>query len=639
MRVRRGVLVCFAVGALSLVGFAAARLDRSGEQQPEFIGLLSDLGFLQSGSSDIDVRRKLLWVVSDIDAHGLGLSVMPAEPAAPITAVLLTRNGVPATPFGLAVDSDTDRVYVSATDQAALWILRSSTREVLEVIDLPPDSERAEVFVNPSTGVVYLSKESERPVVIVKTLLPPGDNGRITLLQVFEASSPGPQIRFHLNPKTNLIYVSGGPTLPVIDGNASSSTFNSVVAILPIPAGILLVNPRRNLLYIFSEGGAGSWDEIESVTRVLDVDPTHPTFHQIVQTVPIGPTPFQQGNGIFRLNGNIFDNPVLNPTTERIYIRLDTGHTHDWDEFLIVLDAASLRIVSEFRDPGIDIPWPSIDLYRGIANTGNGAAPRLMIDPTTSRLFVANQIYEDTINDALPTAPGTGAVTVASSQATVTFASVTGSGTTSVEPLTLVPKVPTGFAIEGAQAYDVSTTASVTGPFTVCFNASHVISPTAFAELRVLHGENGVFVDRTSSHDFATGTICATASSLSPFIVARKTAPPPFGVKALYDENRGVRPGATIPIKLQLLDGTGANVSSSSLGVTATGIAFVGSTNTLAAPDAGYANPDVNFRYDAALNGYIYNLSTRSLATGAYRLSFTTTGDSIVHTVGFVVGR
>jgi hypothetical protein len=43
----------------------------------------------------------------------------------------------------------------------------------------------------------------------------------------------------------------------------------------------------------------------------------------------------------------------------------------------------------------------------------------------------------------------------------------------------------------------------------------------AFASLRVLHMENDVLVDRTSSHEFSTRTLCDTTTSFSSFYVAR----------------------------------------------------------------------------------------------------------------------
>ena len=58
--------------------------------------------------------------------------------------------------------------------------------------------------------------------------------------------------------------------------------------------------------------------------------------------------------------------------------------------------------------------------------------------------------------------------------------------------------------------------------------------------------------------------------------------------------------------------------------------------------DSGNANPDYTFRYDATLGGtgggYIFNLSTKGLASGQYVLSFYAGTDrSFFYTVKFEV--
>ena len=55
---------------------------------------------------------------------------------------------------------------------------------------------------------------------------------------------------------------------------------------------------------------------------------------------------------------------------------------------------------------------------------------------------------------------------------------------------------------------------------------------------------------------------------------------------------------------------------------------------------SGSANPDDDFRYHSTLGstgGYIFNLSTKGLATGTYNLNFTVTGDSFVYATPFQV--
>ena len=59
--------------------------------------------------------------------------------------------------------------------------------------------------------------------------------------------------------------------------------------------------------------------------------------------------------------------------------------------------------------------------------------------------------------------------------------------------------------------------------------------------------------------------------------------------------------------------------------------------STTYAEDAGNANPDNAFRYDATLGGYIYNLSTKGLTQGTWKLTFTVAGDPVEHSVTFGV--
>jgi hypothetical protein len=108
----------------------------------------------------------------------------------------------------------------------------------------------------------------------------------------------------------------------------------------------------------------------------------------------------------------------------------------------------------------------------------------------------------------------------------------------------------------------------------------------------------------------------------------------------LYDPTKAVRSGATIPIKFQLCDGSGNDLSSSSITVHATNVTQVSSSISGAVEDAGNANPDNDFRFDVSLGttgGYIFNLKTTGLSTGTYNLNFTVMGDSFVYAAPFQV--
>jgi uncharacterized repeat protein (TIGR03803 family) len=110
-----------------------------------------------------------------------------------------------------------------------------------------------------------------------------------------------------------------------------------------------------------------------------------------------------------------------------------------------------------------------------------------------------------------------------------------------------------------------------------------------------------------------------------------------FTVNALYDQSRAVRRGACYPIKLQVLDGDEVNVSSSSLAVHAVSVSLASTEAPGVLESVGDANPDSDFRYDAALHGYVFNLSTASLTKGTWNLTFTVGADPTVHTVQFQV--
>jgi hypothetical protein len=108
-----------------------------------------------------------------------------------------------------------------------------------------------------------------------------------------------------------------------------------------------------------------------------------------------------------------------------------------------------------------------------------------------------------------------------------------------------------------------------------------------------------------------------------------------YGIVALYDQTKVHHSGSTIPIKLEIVDANGNNLSSAGTVVTAVGISLVSTTTYGAAEDAGNANPDNNFRFTG--DSYTYNLKTTGLATGVYNLYFRVGTDPTLHTVQFQI--
>jgi hypothetical protein len=121
-----------------------------------------------------------------------------------------------------------------------------------------------------------------------------------------------------------------------------------------------------------------------------------------------------------------------------------------------------------------------------------------------------------------------------------------------------------------------------------------------------------------------------SASATLSYVVA-------YGDRLLFDNMRPVKSGATLPLKLQLTDAAGVNVSSASIVVTSVSIVRILPVVSGDPAEPSSASPDTNFRYDAALQGYIYNLKTSGYSTGTYLLTFRAGADPTDHHLEFRV--
>ncbi|MEO6236680.1 MAG: hypothetical protein ABIQ52_06740 [Vicinamibacterales bacterium] len=144
----------------------------------------------------------------------------------------------------------------------------------------------------------------------------------------------------------------------------------------------------------------------------------------------------------------------------------------------------------------------------------------------------------------------------------------------------------------------------------------------AGAPLDTTHPGTAAFV--VNSTDNVSNASTATAN----YVVS-------YGVCVQYDTTKAKHAGSVIPIKIQLCDAAGNNLSSAAVVITATGLSRVGSSAGGVVEDAGNANPDNNFRFEAGSRTYMFNLSTKGLAVGTWTVNFTVPGDPIVHSVVF----
>ena len=128
---------------------------------------------------------------------------------------------------------------------------------------------------------------------------------------------------------------------------------------------------------------------------------------------------------------------------------------------------------------------------------------------------------------------------------------------------------------------------------------------------------------RSPSATAAIGTSPASTGSLTQQVA--------YAVKLLYDTTKAYHSGATVPIKLQLLNAAGANVSAAGITVTVTGLS--------PSPAPGTA-PSGTFTFlttGSAAPGYEKDVKTADYPAGTYTLSFTAGSDPTTHTAPFVI--
>lgn len=111
--------------------------------------------------------------------------------------------------------------------------------------------------------------------------------------------------------------------------------------------------------------------------------------------------------------------------------------------------------------------------------------------------------------------------TTGTSPATLTFDNVIQAGTTTLVTSAAGPAIPAGFSVGDPPVfYNLATTALFSGFVKVCIDFSGVTFPGT-SNLRIVHFENGVWVDVTLPGSPSGNVVCGEVSSLSPFAGAR----------------------------------------------------------------------------------------------------------------------
>ena len=238
---------------------------------------------------------------------------------------------------------------------------------------------------------------------------------------------------------------------------------------------------------------------------------------------------------------------------------------------------------------------------------------------------------------AAPTAIGTNVVVAPISPAgttpvTIQFDTVSGAGSTTVQVIDPAasgsPAPPAGFTLgDPPLYYEIETTASFSGPVSVCFNYGGISFGAGTP--RLFHFEAGAWTDITTSVDPVTSTICGTATSFSPFaifvspVIRTGFYAPVSQVAGFVNTAKG---GSTVPLKFNVyVDGVEKTDT--------TGLSFsVWSVSCSASatedPVDFTTTGGTSLRYDTAGGYFIQNWKTPK-APGCYVVRMTTAADGL----------
>ncbi|MEK7755022.1 MAG: Ig-like domain repeat protein, partial [Acidobacteriota bacterium] len=129
--------------------------------------------------------------------------------------------------------------------------------------------------------------------------------------------------------------------------------------------------------------------------------------------------------------------------------------------------------------------------------------------------------------------------TTGTSPVSMTFSSVTQAGMTTLTMAPTGPPPPTGFKLGNPPVYyDLGSTATFSGLVTICINYTGINFGNE-NNLKLLHNENGNWVNITTSLNTTTNIICGATTSLSPFAVLEEEAQAPVVSNVAVAPNPG----------------------------------------------------------------------------------------------------
>ncbi len=585
--------------------------------------------------------------------------------------------------YGIAVNPVTNRFYVlNTTGDDGLLVFNGETNELEKSVSNAALHVNGvvQMDLNPNAGKLFiLSNRGEGPLwsTAVLAVVDVNTNEPISILPI--GNSQGVR-DFAVNSTTNRVYVVHGPyccspgayyVLAEFDGNTNSSVSRTILLndAAQVDTLGIAVNSQTNRLFINRKKFLSVFDPVDATPPYLFVSDS-----TVEATSSAGASAYYSAYASDNSNvspaiecsipsGSTFPIGTTTVTCRAVDASGNQSAPQSFAVHVVDTTGPNLTLPDTIFTDAVNAFGAVVNYVASASDAVDGDRP-ITCSPTSGATF---PVGETVVNCAATDAKGNSTsstfrvfvlgsneeatatgddVTVHSSDSglTLTYYYVDQPGVTTIAPIDpgTIGETPSGFAVSGI-AYEIHTTSAgaadngVSLSFVVPNSAT--MSQAEFESLRVLHNTKGTLEDVTNGHDYANRTVFAYTYSFSPFYLVRSVE---TKIETLFDRSTPYKVGSTIPIKIQIRNrGTNANLSSSSLKVTARSLKRLGSSAaSLTVIDSGAANPDSNFRYlGNSIGGtYIFNLSTKTLSAGSYALSFYVGDDrSVFYTVKFEV--
>jgi YVTN family beta-propeller protein len=587
--------------------------------------------------------------------------------------------GIPTgpSPFGLALTPDGSKLYVTNNGSNTVSVISTATNTVSATmttgtnpvgVAITPDGARAYVtnITSDTVSVINTSADTVTANIFLGSFAPYGiilpwgisitpDGSRAVVTNVANRSitvintstntieakvsvgADGFNPRYvGFSPNGNLAYVSveGGGTVRVVD----MTTLSEVASIYEgtSPFG-LAVSTNGSRVYVGNYNSGFTTIDTATRTVIGNIPMPQGTLHVAIWDVPADSTP-----------------PVITPTI------IGTLGSNGW------------------YIGNIDVSWTVTDPESSISSSTGCTATQVTSDTSGVTFTCSATSTGGTTTQSVTVKRDATAPSLSCGSADGSWhAADVSIGCTSNDPMSgLSMSGDAGFELSTSVPSGTETASASTGSRTVCDQAGNCSTAGPFSGNKVDKKAPVISITSPTAGNYllnqavtvnyscsdggsgvanCTGTTAnggslntASAGALSFTVnsadnVGNAAAPVSvnysvnFAVFALYDQTRVHKSGSNVPIKIQLVDANGVNVSSAGTVVHAVSVIQTSSQASTEFGDPGNANPDFDFRFDASLGGYIYNLQTTGFGTGSYLLNFVGGNGPTVYSVGFQV--